>query len=78
MIQSFRLEWDRDYGIDRRSGWTACVNGSVIVQLTTLPRAVYALVRGLWEAYRATATRGTVPVAERTGAERGGDGSSKG
>lgn len=33
----FRLEYDVDYGIDRRSGWSVTVNGSVIVQFAPSP-----------------------------------------
>lgn len=33
----FRLEYDVDYGIDRRAGWSVTVNGSVIVQFAPSP-----------------------------------------
>jgi hypothetical protein len=45
MIRSFRIEYDRDYGIDRRSGWTTTVNGIVCVELTSLLRAVFVAAR---------------------------------
>lgn len=42
-IQSFALEWDRAYGIDRRSGWTVKIDGRVIVQFArTLPGALWS------------------------------------
>lgn len=49
-INGTGLDFDRDYGIDRRTGWTAVVGGSVqSPQLTSLPRALWALVKRLWE-----------------------------
>ena len=33
----FQLEYDVDYGIDRREGWTVTVDGSVIVQFAKTP-----------------------------------------
>lgn len=33
----FRLEYDVDYGIDRRSGWSVTVNGIVHVQFASSP-----------------------------------------
>jgi hypothetical protein len=45
----FALDFDRDYGMDRRTGWTATYWGSVQApELTTLPKALLALVRGWW------------------------------
>ena len=44
-MRSLRLEYDRDYGIDHRSGWTAVYDGRVVVQLTSLWRAVWHLCR---------------------------------
>jgi hypothetical protein len=32
-VAPFRIEYDRDYGIDRRSGWTVIIGGRVIVEL---------------------------------------------
>ena len=37
--QSFRLEYDVDYGIDRKSGWSVVINGSVEVQFAGTPQA---------------------------------------
>ncbi len=39
------LDWDRDYGVFHRRGWTLWVNGSAIVQLTSLRKVVKAVVR---------------------------------
>lgn len=38
-MRHFKIEWDKDYGIDHRRGWTATVDGIVVVELTTLIRA---------------------------------------
>ena len=35
----FELRYDSDYGIDRRSGWTVTVDGSVAAQLMPTPEA---------------------------------------
>ncbi len=53
MIRLFRyglqLHYDRDYGIDRRTGWTAVRDGRVLEpQLTSLPRALWAFVVDVW------------------------------
>jgi len=50
MIQSFRVEWDRNYGIDHRSGWSVAINGIVYVEFHRNPIA--ALWRA-WRSYRA-------------------------
>jgi len=48
-INNTGLEFDRDYGCDHRTGWTALVGGRVMEpQLTSLWRAVKALAAGLW------------------------------
>ena len=39
-VRSFRLGYDRDYGIDRRSGWSVVVDGVVVVQFVSLLRAL--------------------------------------
>jgi hypothetical protein len=31
-MKSFALHYDRDYGCDRRRGWTVVVDGRIIVQ----------------------------------------------
>jgi hypothetical protein len=38
----YLLEWDRDYGIDRRRGWTAVKYGRVLAQFVSLWKAVRA------------------------------------
>jgi hypothetical protein len=55
--QSFQLQYDVDYGISRRSGWSVVINGSVIVQFADGPEA--ALKEALdrvrhWESDEAT------------------------
>lgn len=44
----FGLDFDRDYGIDRRTGWSCVWNGSVHVQLVSLPRALGSLLLAWW------------------------------
>jgi len=44
--ESFALEWDRDYGIGHRRGWTVKWNGSVLAELEPF------LVVALWKAWR--------------------------
>lgn len=34
----FRLEYDVDYGIDLREGWSVTVDGSVVVQFVKTPK----------------------------------------
>ena len=41
--RSFGLHYDKDYGIDKRSGWSVVVNGVVCVQFEK--RLVKALVK---------------------------------
>lgn len=47
MLRSFRLSYDRDYGIDCRTGWSVAINGSVYRQLR--PWLVAALLGSLWD-----------------------------
>jgi hypothetical protein len=39
------LDFDRDYGIDRRTGWSAVYDGSVVVQFVSFGRALVELLR---------------------------------
>jgi hypothetical protein len=32
-MNSFKLEYDKDYGIDKRTGWSVCTNGSYVAVL---------------------------------------------
>lgn len=32
-MKQFKVEWDRDYGINKRTGWSIVVDGSFVVQL---------------------------------------------
>lgn len=38
------LQFERDYGCNRRTGWTALHHGCVVVQFVSLPYAVYRLI----------------------------------
>lgn len=39
--RTFRLEFDTDYGINKRTGWTVCINAHCLVQFAaTAPRAI--------------------------------------
>ena len=46
-VNATGLQWDRDYGTDKRTGWTALHRGRVLVQLVSLPRAVEALIASI-------------------------------
>ena len=37
----FGIEYDTDYGMDKRSGWTFWWNGSVVVEFEPLVRALW-------------------------------------
>ena len=43
-MKNFRLEFDRDYGIDKRTGWSIVVNGCFVVQLE--PWLIVAIWKG--------------------------------
>ena len=43
-VNSTGLQWDRDYGMNKRTGWTAVYRGSVLVQFVSLHRAAWRLV----------------------------------
>jgi hypothetical protein len=49
-IRSFNLEFNRDYGIDRRTGWTVVIDGIVHVQFARGPLRAIAL--GLFRHWR--------------------------
>ena len=38
------LEHDRNYGCDKRTGWSSTVRGHYVAQLTSLHRALWALL----------------------------------
>lgn len=42
-----QLEYDREYGCDRRTGWSASYDGHYVAELTTLPQALRALAQTL-------------------------------
>ena len=49
VIGRFMLEYDRDYGIDRRSGWCFAWDGSYRVQFA---RTAVGALWGSWWPYR--------------------------
>mgnify|MGYP003405963428 CR=1 FL=1 len=51
-VNGFRLEYDRAYGVDLRSGWSVTVGGHMAVELepnllTAVRKALGALRRGV-------------------------------
>jgi len=49
--RTFSLDYDRNYGIDNRKGWSIAINGSYMVQLEPwLLVAVYKAVKK-WPGY---------------------------
>lgn len=44
-MKPFRLDYDPDYGIDHRTGWTVHYDGCVLVQFAKGP------LRALWRAW---------------------------
>ena len=45
MVDGTGLHFDRDYGIDKRTGWTVVVDGCVKEQFVPLRSAVRSLAR---------------------------------
>lgn len=37
-IKNFQLEWDTDYGIDKREGWSLTIDGEVVCQFEDSPQ----------------------------------------
>jgi hypothetical protein len=48
-MTNFSLEWDRDYGLLRRTGWSIIWNGHVVVELE--PWFVVAIAKAFREIY---------------------------
>ena len=46
-VEQIRLHYDRDYGIDRRGGWSLSINGSFVVQFERF--LLVALAKSLWK-----------------------------
>ena len=42
-IDSVRVDFDRDYGIENRTGWSLSVNGSYLLQFVSLLRVLVRL-----------------------------------
>lgn len=47
-MAAYSLTFDRNYGVDRRSGWSVVFDGCVIVQFVSLPRATWVTVKLLF------------------------------
>ncbi len=43
---TLRLDYDRDYGIDHRRGWSVAIDGSYYVQFW--PEPITAVIVALW------------------------------
>jgi hypothetical protein len=61
-IGARELQHDRDYGIDRRTGWSAVVDGIVVCQFVGFPRAAWA-----WIFAKRTRAAPELPDAAREG-----------
>lgn len=46
-IGRFKLEYDTDYGMDHRHGWTTVIDGCVVAELCPLWRTILKTVRYL-------------------------------
>jgi hypothetical protein len=44
------LEFDRNYGVDKRTGWSVAIGGSYYVQFW--PEPVTAVLIAIWRAWR--------------------------
>lgn len=48
-MNSLRIEWDKDYGCNHRTGWSVSVNGSFLAELERfLFVAIVKAVYGYW------------------------------
>ena len=54
-MRQFKLEWDREYGINKRTGWSIVVDGSVIVQLERF--SIIAVVKALYKEMKHNPTK---------------------
>lgn len=45
-LKNVSVEYDTDYGVDKRSGWSICVNGSFTAELEP------SLIRAIWQTVR--------------------------
>lgn len=45
-LKSLKIEYDEDYGIDNRSGWSVAINGSYYAQFEK--RLIAALVKSFY------------------------------
>lgn len=66
--REFRLEYDSDYGVDHRSGWSVTVDGSVAAELMATPEAALkqAVERvAQWDPPRCCSVPSNAPLKER-------------
>ena len=45
-MESFALQWDKDYGVHHRKGWSVCIDGCFVSELE--PWLFVALWKGFW------------------------------
>lgn len=51
-MKKLRIHWDKDYGIDNKTGWSICIDGSFVSELEDfLIIAVIKAIRNymLWD-----------------------------
>jgi hypothetical protein len=44
-VKSISIEYDKDYGIDKRTGWSLCINGNVVNQFES--SLIKCLIKGI-------------------------------
>lgn len=49
-MKQLRIDFDTNYGINKRTGWSIAVNGSYLVQLERF--LLVAIVKALWTSFR--------------------------
>jgi len=45
-MKRFNIEWDKEYGQDKRTGWSVCIDGSFVAKLERY--FLVALIKSLW------------------------------
>jgi len=48
-MRSFKVEYDTEYGCDKRTGWSVCINGSYVSELERF--FLVAMFKGLFRYY---------------------------
>jgi len=51
-VTSFRLDFDSDYGIDGRAGWSVSINGGVLVQFRQTAEEAVCLALVEWSKFK--------------------------